>query len=77
MPPAIISRFYYLRKVCYKRFNQAKFQKTDVGDKSEDIFQELTVSYQCTRDHVKACLSSGICDIVESMAIIGRFTLNY
>ena len=40
-------------KVCYNKFNQEHFHKTDVGGESQDNFQELAV----ISGHTKAFFS--------------------
>ena len=48
--PAILSHVKCQWKVCYNKLKKGNFQKTDVGEESQDICQELTV----TSDHTKS-----------------------
>ena len=52
------------------RFNDGNFQKTDAGNKSQDIFQELTV----TTGHAQAF--SEILRILQNTMIVGWYMLH-
>ena len=45
MPPVILSCIKCLWKVCYNKLKQGNFQKTDVGDESQNICQELSCQW--------------------------------
>lgn len=62
-------------KVCYNKLKQENFQKTDVGDESRDICQDLAVTTNGNGHTKSFFFFEDIWEIVENTVVIGQCML--